>query len=74
MSKTKKNGDIASVSDFTLDDIVNMVDYGFWYATESQNNGSVPIGNILQKLMSDKKLLKVPKEWRKYQEENRDDR
>ena len=36
---------------------MDAVQYGFWYATESQNDGkSVPQGNIEQWLMNKKKI------------------
>lgn len=51
--------------EYTLDDIIKAVQYGFDYHKNSQNdNISVPIGNTLQWLMSQKELLLVPEEFK----------
>lgn len=58
---------IASKSEikFTLQDIIDAVQYGFDYRVESMNDGkSVPIGNTLQYLMYSKKLKEVPQEFK----------
>lgn len=50
--------------EFTLEDILDAVQYGFDYRAESMNDGkSVPIGNTLQHIMWRKKLKEVPKEF-----------
>ena len=55
--------------EYTLEDIIDAVQYGFDYKTESQNNGqNVPIGNTLQWLMSKKNLIKVPQEFKDIKE------
>jgi hypothetical protein len=49
---------------YTTQEIIDAVNYGFKYATESQNHtGDVPIGNILQWIMYKRNLLNVPKEF-----------
>ena len=51
--------------EYTLQDIIDAVQYGFNYKTESQNDGvAVPLGNVLQWVMGKKKLLIVPKEFK----------
>lgn len=51
---------------FTLEDILDAVQYGFDYRVESMNDGkSVPIGNTLQHLMWRKELKEVPEEFKK---------
>lgn len=51
--------------EYTLEDIVDAVQYGFDYRVNSQNDGkSVPLGNVLQWLMSKKELLHIPKEFK----------
>ena len=58
--------------DFTLQDIVDAVQYGFDYRVESQNDGKkVPTGNVLQWLMAKKDLIDVPTEFKEYQEKER---
>ena len=50
---------------FTEDDMVEMANYGMWYALNSQHSGEVPRGNVLQKIQS------KPKSWEvEYKEEN----
>lgn len=50
---------------YTLQDIIDAVQYGFEYRAESQNNGeNVPLGNILQWLMAKKDLVDVPEEFK----------
>lgn len=54
------------VIEFTLEDIIDAVQYGFDYRVESMNDGkSVPLGNVLQHLMYTKKLSKTPEEFKK---------
>mgnify|MGYP003436656918 CR=1 FL=1 len=49
---------------YTLDDIIEAVQYGFDYREESINDGKhVPLGNTLQWLMMRKKLKKAPEEF-----------
>ncbi len=49
---------------YTTQEMIDAVNYGFKYATESQNHtGDVPIGNILQWIMYKRNLLNVPKEF-----------
>lgn len=53
--------------EYTLQDIIDAVQYGFEYRAESQNDGiKVPIGNVLQWLMYQKGLIEVPQEFRDY--------
>lgn len=50
---------------YTLQDILDAVQYGFDYRVESMNDGkSVPLGNTLQYLMWSKKLKVVPEEFK----------
>lgn len=54
---------------FSLEDVVEAVQYGFDYSLNSQHDGKrVPIGNTLQWLMSKKDLLEVPKEFEEIKE------
>lgn len=46
-----------------IEDIVAAVDYGFKYATESQNDGFVPDGNTFQWYRSRKGYVHIPKDW-----------
>ena len=49
---------------YTTQEMIDAVNYGFTYATESQNHtGDVPIGNILQWIMYKRNLLDIPKEF-----------
>lgn len=49
---------------FSLEDVVDAVQYGFEYSLNSQHDGNgVPIGNTLQWLMAKKDLLEVPEEF-----------
>ena len=51
---------------FTLEDIIDAVQYGFDYRVESMNDGkSVPLGNTLQYLMWRNKLREVPEEFKR---------
>lgn len=51
--------------EFTIEDILDAVQYGFDYHIKSMNDGkSVPTGNILQHLMWRKKLKEVPEEFK----------
>ena len=51
--------------EYTLEDIIDAVQYGFDYRVNSQNDGkSVPLGNVLQWLMSKKGLHHIPKEFK----------
>ena len=51
---------------FTLEDILDAVQYGFDYRVDSMNDGkSVPVGNTLQHLMWRKNLKEVPEEFEK---------
>lgn len=55
---------------FSLEDIIDAVQYGFDYRVDSMNDGiSVPVGNTLQWLMAKKKLRHVPDEFLKYKQE-----
>lgn len=50
--------------EFTLEDILDAVQYGFDYRVEAMNNGvSVPDGNVLQWLMNKKGLVELPQEF-----------
>lgn len=71
LDKHEKQLRMDGVSTLTLEEGKQMVDYGFWYAENSQNNGSVPVGNYLQKLVSVKGLIEPPKEWDDYIRKNR---
>lgn len=66
----KNNGVLHDVSNLTLEEGKQMVDFGFWYATESMHDGSVPVGNYLQRLMYVKGLVNSPKEWDDYKRKN----
>ena len=51
--------------EYTLNDIIDAVQYGFDYREDSQNDGvSVPIGNTLQWLMNKKGLVELPQEFK----------
>lgn len=51
--------------EFSLQDMMDAVQYGFKYHRDSQNdNVEVPTGNILQWLMYKKDLLEVPQEFK----------
>jgi len=57
----------ASEVQYTLQDIIDAVQYGFDYRDLSQNNGkNVPNGNVLQWLMGKKNLKHVPEEFKKF--------
>jgi hypothetical protein len=50
--------------EFTLEDILDAVQYGFDYRVEAMNDGvSVPDGNVLQWLMNKKGLVELPQEF-----------
>lgn len=52
---------------FTLQDMIDAVQYGFDYRVKSQNDGkSVPVGNTLQWIMSKRELLEIPKEFKRF--------
>ncbi len=71
LQRIKKKGYSAEV-EYTLDDIMAAVQYGFDYRAESQNDGiKVPSGNVLQWLMSRKELIGVPEEFDKYQQKEK---
>lgn len=54
--------------EYTLQDIIDAVQYGFDYRGESQNDGKkVPLGNTLQWLMWKKGLVEIPKEFKDIQ-------
>lgn len=72
---SKANNDcISGVSDFTLEEMQKAVAYGFWYATESQNNGGVPVGNFLQWVSNQREMTEIPKEWDEFMKQNGYDR
>jgi len=53
--------------EYSLEDILKAAQYGFEYHRDSQNNDvNVPVGNVLQWLMGEKKLLELPEEFKKY--------
>lgn len=57
--------------DYSLDDILDAIKYGFEYHRDAQNNGiDVPLGNKLQWLMGRKELVFVPNEFKKKQDES----
>jgi hypothetical protein len=57
--------------EYTLEDILAAVQYGFNYALNSQHDGkSVPFGNTFQWLMYQKNLLLVPQEFKNKLSEN----
>lgn len=59
--------------EFTLEDIIEAVQYGFDYRVESMNDGkSVPLGNTLQFIMYIKKLNRTPEEFKKLIAEHKD--
>ncbi len=50
---------------YTLEDIIEAVQYGFDYRVDSMNDGKhVPLGNTLQWLMAWKKLNQIPEEFK----------
>lgn len=51
---------------YTLEDIIEAVNYGFNYKDNSQHDREVPVGNTLQWLMARKNLTKIPKDWERY--------
>lgn len=51
---------------YTLQDIFDAVQYGFAYREESQHDGFVPVGNILQWIMYKKCLEEIPEEFKKF--------
>ena len=52
--------------DYSLDDILEAVQYGFDFREQSRNNSkNVPLGNTLQWLMWRKNLKEVPEEFKK---------
>ena len=57
MSFKEKENEFKKI-EFELDDIYSAVEYGFKYAKESQNEGFVPKGNILQMLDQKHDILK----------------
>lgn len=59
--------------EYTLQDIIDAVQYGFDYRGESQNDGKkVPAGNVLQWLMGKKELIWVPDEFKEFQQKERE--
>ena len=51
--------------DYSLDDILEAVQYGFDFREQSRNNSkNVPLGNTLQWLMWRKNLKEVPEEFK----------
>ena len=49
---------------YTLEDILEAVQYGFDYRVDSMNDGKhVPLGNTLQWIIVRKKLKEIPKEF-----------
>jgi hypothetical protein len=59
--------------EYTLQDIIDAVQYGFDYRGESQNDGKkVPLGNTLQWLMAKKDLIEVPEEFSEAQIKERE--
>jgi hypothetical protein len=60
--------------EYTLQDIIDAVQYGFEYRAETQNDGiKVPTGNVLQWLMYQKGLNEVPQEFRDYMKAEKED-
>jgi hypothetical protein len=58
--------------EYTLQDIIDVVQYGFDYRENAMHDGvSVPDGNVLQWLMGKKNLSKLPEEFIKFKEEKR---
>ena len=67
IKKFLEHSDSNDKLEFSLDDIIDAVQYGFDYRVSSQNDGkSVPVGNILQWLMSKKNLMDIPEEFKRY--------
>lgn len=66
----KEEGDDKKL-EFTLDDVLDAIKYGFEYHRDAQNNGiDVPLGNKLQWLMGRKELVFVPNEFKEKQDES----
>lgn len=63
---------IANTSlNYTTQDILDAVQYGFDYRSEAQNdNVKVPIGNVLQWIMYKKDLLDIPEEFNQIKKSN----
>lgn len=58
--------------EYTLQDIIDAVQYGFDYRAKSQNDGErVPLGNTLQWLMSKKNLMEVPEDFKQLKDTER---
>ena len=51
---------------YTVDDIIAAVEYGFKFRDESQHKEFVPVGNTLQWLMARKGIMNIPKSWEKF--------
>lgn len=52
---------------FTLDTTVELAKYGFNFARTSPHENEMPIVNILQKLMLESDLNRVPESFKRYQ-------
>ena len=51
--------------EYTLQDIIDAVQYGFDYRVDAMNDGvKVPDGNVLQWLMWKKNLTEIPQEFK----------
>ena len=58
---------------YTLQDIIDAVQYGFDYRDKIQNDGKkVPLGNTLQWLMWKKDLMEIPEEFKNAQIKERE--
>ena len=69
-TRVKNNCILTDVNNITLEEGKLLVDYGFNYATKSQHDGNVPVGNYLQRLVGIKKLIQAPIEWNDYMRKN----
>ena len=74
LTSEPEQGIIPNVNDFSFKEIIDAVNFGFWYATNSQNDGYVPEGNTLQWIMGERKLMEIPDEWEKHLDRKKDDK
>ena len=68
-SNSESNSTTEHVNDYTIENMLEIANYGFKLAKESSES-FVPMGNMLQHIMYIKKLINVPKQWKKYKDWN----
>jgi hypothetical protein len=65
--KTEYYAKLASSEEkYTLEDVLEAAKYGYEYRDNSQHTRQIPVGNVLQWLMSRKKMTSFPLNWLKY--------